>query len=75
MTSGNGAETAADELLRDLRSSKTDLARLVAAVLADRPPYVVVPIKAVTSWERRDPHHWAMVAGCLAAQNVRLVQV
>jgi hypothetical protein len=47
------AVIAADELLHDLRSSKTDLARVVEAVIRDRLPYVVVPIQAVTSWERR----------------------
>ncbi len=65
----------ADELLHDLRTSKTDLARIVKAVARDRLPYVVVPIQAVKSWERREPEHWAKVAGWLASQNVGLVEV
>ena len=75
MTPGESAVIAADELLNDLRSSKTDLARLVEAVLRNKPPYVVVPSQAVRSWERREPQQWARVAEWLAAQNVGLVSV
>jgi hypothetical protein len=75
MTSGQCAVIAADELLNDLRTSKTDLIRIVEGVLRDRPPYVVVAVQAVTSWERREPQQWAKVAGWLAAQNVSLVKV
>ena len=67
--------TAADELLYDLRTSETDLARIVKAVVRDRLPYVVVPIQAVKFWERREPEHWAKVVGWLVAQNVSLVKV
>jgi hypothetical protein len=75
MTSGECAVAAADELLTDLRTSTVDLARIVEAVLRDRPPYIVVPIRAVTSWERREPQQWAKVAEWLVAQNVSLVKV
>jgi hypothetical protein len=64
-----------DELLADLRDSKTDLARVVEAVLRYRVPYIVVPSAAVRAWEQREPQHWAKVAGWLAAQNVTMVQV
>jgi hypothetical protein len=64
-----------DELLADLQDSKTDLARVVEAVVRDRVPYIVVPSAAVKAWERREPHHWAKVSGWLAAQNVAMVQV
>jgi predicted PhzF superfamily epimerase YddE/YHI9 len=74
MTTGESAVIAAD-LLNDLRTSKTDLARLVEAVIRNKPPYVVVPIQAVTSWERREPDHWARVSGWLADSNVSLVKV
>jgi len=67
--------TPPDELLSDLRSSKTDLARIVEAVVRDKPPYVVIPAQAVKAWERREPDHWARVSGWLADQNVTLVQV
>jgi hypothetical protein len=67
--------TMPDELMNDLRSSQTDLARLIEAVVRDRLPYVIVPIQAVRSWQRREPEHWAMVSGWLADQNVAVVQV
>jgi hypothetical protein len=67
--------TSPHELLNDLRCSRTDLARIVEAVVRDRLPYVVIPMQAVRSWERREPDHWARVAGWLAAQNVAVVQV
>jgi hypothetical protein len=67
--------TPPDELLTDLRSSKTDLARIVEAVVRDKPPYVVIPAQAVKAWQRREPGHWAKVSGWLADQNVTLVQV
>ena len=67
--------TAADELLDDLRTSKTDLASIVAAVLRDRSPYVVVPVQAVKAWARREPEQWARVAEWLAARNVSIVKV
>ena len=65
----------AAELLHDLQTSKTDLARIVQAVVRDRLPYVVVPTQAVKSWEQREPEHWAKVAGWLADQKVSLVKV
>jgi len=67
--------TLPDELMDDLRRSQTDLARLIEAVVRDRLPYIVVPIQAVRSWERREPQHWAKVSGWLADQNVAVVQV
>jgi len=74
MTAGESAVIAAD-LLNDLRTTKTDLVRLVEAVIRNKPPYVVVPIQAVASWERREPLHWARVSGWLADSNVSLVKV
>jgi hypothetical protein len=75
MAPENATVIAADELLHDLRTSRTDLARIVRAVVRNRLPYVVVPIQAVKSWKRREPEHWAKVAGWLAAQKVSLVEV
>ena len=51
--------TIPHDLLNDLRSSPTDLARLVEAVVRDEPPYVKIHVQAVRSWERRAPDHWA----------------
>ena len=64
-----------DKLLSDLRTSNTDLSRLVAAVLRDRPPYLVVPWQSVIAWERREPERWARVSEWLAAHNVSLVKI
>ena len=75
MASENATVIAADQLLHDLRTSRTDLARIVRAVVRDRLPYVVVPIQAVKSWKRQEPEHWAKVVGWLAAQKVSLVEV
>src|SRR5215813_2644441 len=75
MTSDGHLAAVADELLNDLRNSRSDMARIVEAVLRDRLPYVVVPIQAIKSWERREPQHWAKVAGWLASRNVKLVEV
>jgi len=67
--------TIPDDLLNDLRSSPTDLARMVEAVVRDRLPYVKIPVQTLRSWERRAPADWAKVASWLAAQNVAVVQV
>ena len=64
-----------DELLEDLRDSKTDLARVVETVLRDRVPYIVVPSAAVKAWEEREPQHWAKVSDWLASRNVAMVRV
>jgi hypothetical protein len=64
-----------EELLSDLQASSTDLWRLVAAVLRDRSPYVVIPRKAVMAWEQREPGHWAKVSEWLAAHHVDLVTI
>ena len=67
--------TIPHDLLNDLRSSPTDLARIVEAVVRDGLPYVVIPGQAVRSWECRAPDHWAKVTGWLASQNVAVVQI
>jgi len=67
--------TIPHDLLNDLRSSLTDLARVVQAVVRDGLPNVIIPVEVVRSWERRAPDLWAKVASWLAAQNVAVVQV
>jgi len=42
--------TIPHDLLNDLRSSATDLARIVEAVFRDGLPYVMIPSQAVRSW-------------------------
>ena len=42
----------AEDLLSELRSSRTDLARLVEAAAHDRHTRLVVPQRSVEAWER-----------------------
>lgn len=64
-----------DELLAELQTSQTDLARFVEAVVRDSMPYVVVPSAAVSAWQRRAPQAWVKVAGWLEAHHVAVVAV
>jgi hypothetical protein len=65
----------ADELLAQLRGSKTDLARFVEIMLRDPQADLVVPAKAVRAWQEREPQTWAMVCDWLAEQRKSVVQV
>lgn len=64
-----------EDLLTELQTSQTDLARFVEAVVRDSMPYVVVPSAAVRAWQRREPQAWAKVAGWLEAHQVAVVAV
>jgi hypothetical protein len=64
-----------DEVLVQLRGSKTDLGRFVEAMLRDQLPHLVVPANAVRAWEEREPQTWAMVCEWLAEQGKSVVQV
>jgi hypothetical protein len=64
-----------DEILTHLRSSRTDLARLIEAASRDDWPCVVVSAKAVEAWQLREPHTWAMVRMWLESQGKSLVIV
>ena len=64
-----------DEVLVQLRGSKTDLGRFVEAMLRDQLPHLVVPANAVRAWEEREPQTWAMVCEWLAEQGRSVVQV
>jgi len=65
----------AEDLLAELRTSQTDLARFVEAVVRDSMPYIVVPSAAVKAWQRRELQAWAKVAGWLEAHHVAVVAV
>jgi hypothetical protein len=64
-----------DELLAQLRESKTDLGRFVEAMLRAQLPQLVVPAKAVRAWQEREPQTWTMVCAWLTAQGKSVVQV
>jgi hypothetical protein len=64
-----------DELLAQLRGSKTDLSRFVKAMRRDQRPHLVVSTNAVRAWQEREPQTWAMVCDWLAEQGKSVVQV
>jgi CheY-like chemotaxis protein len=74
----NGFHEAAmntDELLTELRMSRTDLARYVESVIRDSRPYLMIPSQTLRAWEQREPKTWAKVAGWLAAHDVAVLTV
>jgi hypothetical protein len=66
--------TAAD-LLLELRSTRTDLARLVEAVSRDRFTKLVIDERSVEAWERREPDAWRKVSAWLTARGVSIQKV
>ena len=67
--------TLPDDLLTEVRASRTDLARVVEAACCSGRPYVVVPTQAVAAWEQREPLVWKRVSEWLAEQGRTVVQV
>lgn len=65
----------AEDLLTELRSSRTDLARLVEAVSRDQFSQLVVPQRSVDAWERREPEAWKKVSAWLAARGIPILRV
>lgn len=65
----------AEALLIELRTSRTDLARLVEAAVEHRHTQLVVPQRSVEAWERREPETWTKVSGWLTAHGVAIVRV
>jgi hypothetical protein len=68
-------EVSAEGLLLELRSSRTDLARLVEAVSRDQFTQLVIPERSVEAWERREPETWSKVSAWLAARGVSILRV
>jgi hypothetical protein len=62
----------AAELLLELRSTRTDLARLVEAVSRDQFTKLVIDERSVEAWERREPEAWRKVSAWLAARGVSI---
>jgi hypothetical protein len=63
------------ELVTEVRSSRTDLARIVETAHRNRLPVLVVPAQSVRAWEQREPDSWARVSDWLAAHNIDLIEV
>jgi len=64
-----------DELLVQLRGSKTDLGRFVETMVRNQLPYLVVPASAVRAWQESEPQTWAMARDWLAEHGKSVVQV
>ena len=62
--------TTAEALMIELRSSRTDLARIVEAVWRDHFTKLVVPQQSVDAWERREPEAWRKVSAWLAERGI-----
>ena len=63
------------DLLAVLRTTNTDMARVVEAASDPERAYVVVPAQAVKAWMGREPVAWAQVLVWFAANGKALVQV
>jgi hypothetical protein len=61
--------------LLELRSSRTDLARLVEAATRDQFTQLVVPQQSVDAWEQREPETWRKVSTWLAERGVRIYRI
>jgi hypothetical protein len=61
--------------LLELRSSRTDLARLVEAATRDHFTQLVVPQQSVDAWEQREPETWRKVSTWLAERGVRIYRI
>jgi hypothetical protein len=63
------------DLLTELRSSRTDLARIVEAAHRNKFPRLVLQARSVRAWEQREPSLWARVQTWLAAHSITVVEV
>jgi hypothetical protein len=64
-----------EQLLTELRGSRTDLPRVVGAAPRKKLPYLVVPTQSVRAWEQRESDTWASVRNWLAAHSIAVVEV
>lgn len=64
-----------EDLLSELRTSRTDLARLVEAATRDHLTRIIVPQRSVEAWEQREPETWMKVSGWLTARGIAIVRV
>ena len=62
-------------MITKLRSSRTDLARIVAAAHRNKSPVLIVPARSVRAWEQREPDSWATVCDWLAAHRIKILEI
>jgi hypothetical protein len=72
---GESVSLSAEDLVIELRTSRTDLARLVEAAVRDQLTRIIVPQRSVDAWERREPETWLKVSSWLTARGVQIVRV
>ena len=65
-------DEAADKLLRELRGSPTDLAKLVERIHQRRRRVVAIAAGAITRWNKDDPNSWERVHEWLMKHDVRI---
>jgi len=63
------------ELVTELQSSRTDLARIVEAAHRNKLPLLVLQAQSVRAWEQREPSSWARVRTWLEAHSITVVEV
>src|SRR5438445_6592895 len=66
-------DEATARLLRALRESPTDLAKLVKTIHRRRRRVVAIAPKAIARWNRDDPDSWKRVYDWLTRRDVRIV--
>src|SRR4030095_1762968 len=66
---------SAEDLVNELRTSRTDLARLVVAAVRDQLTRIIVPQRSVDAWERREPETWLKVSNWLTRRGIEIVRV
>jgi len=67
-------DAATEELLLELRNTRTDLAKLVSRVHQGQLDTVAVPPEAIARWQRDAPGAWEQVHEWLIARGVRVIQ-
>jgi hypothetical protein len=66
-------DMATETLLRELRGSPTDLAKLVVSVHERHQGCVAVSAPAIARWNRDDPRSWTLVQEWLTREGVEVL--
>ena len=63
-----------EDLLAELRGSRSDLARIVETAARSDLAFIVVPAGAVRAWGEREPRAWSKVQDWLTGQGKVVVE-
>ena len=66
-------DETADKLLRELRSSPTDLAKLVERIHRRGRRVVPISANAIARWDKDDPDSWERVREWLTRRGVQII--